>query len=363
MKRLTTKEFIKKAIEIHGNKYGYSEVVYFNTKTLIKIFCPIHGYFEQIPNIHLMGHGCPKCKGFNRTTEEFIEKAEEIHGKGRYDYSLVDYINSTTEVIIKCNKCGCTLKQDPSSHLIGKGCKKCAIKNQFLTEEEIRKRFIEVHGTKYDYSLVIYKNKRTKVKIICPIHGVFEQRPDKHFSGSGCPFCAGNNKRTIEEFIEKARATHGDKYDYSLVAYKNAKTKIIITCKKHGPFLQLPNTHLRGSGCPKCLAASKRSKGEIELCQYIKSIYPGDVQENSRDIIGKKELDVYLPELNLAFEYNGDYHHKLKEEKYPGYHVQKKKDCEKKGIKLIEILDTQWRKNKEKLKKFIKETCYNNCKS
>ena len=69
----------------------------------------------------------------------------------------------------------------------------------------------------------------------------------------------------------------------------------------------------------------------------------------------KKELDVYLPELNLAFEYNGDYHHKLKEEKYSGYHVQKKKDCEKKGIKLIEILDTQWRKNKEKLKKFIKE--------
>jgi hypothetical protein len=117
----------------------------------------------------------------------------------------------------------------------------------------------------------------------------------------------------------------------------------------------LPNTYLRGSGCTKCLAASKRSKGEIELCQYIKSIYPGKVQENSRDIIGKKELDVYLPELNLAFEYNGDYHHKLKEEKYSGYHVQKKKDCEKKGIKLIEILDTQWRKNKEKLKKFIKE--------
>lgn len=61
MKRLTTKEFIKKAIEIHGNKYGYFEVVYFNTKTLIKIFCPIHGYFEQIPNIHLMAHfySCP----------------------------------------------------------------------------------------------------------------------------------------------------------------------------------------------------------------------------------------------------------------------------------------------------------------
>ena len=232
-----------------------------------------------------------------------------------------------------------------------------------LTQEEFIKKAKVIHGNKYDYSLVIYKNKRTKVKIICPIHGVFEQRPDKHFSGSGCPFCAGNNKRTIEEFIEKARATHGDKYDYSLVAYKNAKTKIIITCKKHGPFLQLPNTHLRGSGCPKCLAASKRSKGEIELCQYIKSIYPGEVQENPRDIIGKKELDVYLPELNLAFEYNGDYHHKLKEEKYPGYHVQMKKDCEKKGIKLIEILDTQWRKNKEKLKKFIKETCYNNCKS
>lgn len=103
MKRLTTKEFIKKAIEIHGNKYGYSEVVYFNAKTLIKIFCPIHGYFEQIPNIHLTGHGCPKCKGFNRTTEEFIEKARATHGD-KYDYSLVAYKNAKTKIIITCKK-------------------------------------------------------------------------------------------------------------------------------------------------------------------------------------------------------------------------------------------------------------------
>ena len=118
----------------------------------------------------------------------------------------------------------------------------------------------------------------------------------------------------------------------------------------------MPNTHLRGSGCPKCLAASKRSKGEIELCQYIKSIYPGEVQENSRDIIGKKELDVYLPELRLAFEYDGTYWHEIHEERLPGYHDLKDSLAKEKNIELIHIKEENWINNQDETKSKIKET-------
>lgn len=87
--------------------------------------------------------------------------------------------------------------------------------------EHIIKRFKDVHGDRYDYSLVEYKNSKTKVKIICKEHGVFEQTPEKHCSKQGCPKC--NNKNvTTEEFVEKSIKKHGKKYDYKLVDYKNS---------------------------------------------------------------------------------------------------------------------------------------------
>ena len=95
-----------------------------------------------------------------------------------------------------------------------------------ITTEDFIKKAKAVHGDKYDYSLVEYKNSRIKVKIICPIHGIFEQAPGNHLLGAGCPDCSGRKRSTTEEFIQRARAIHGDKYDYSLVDYKNNKTKI-----------------------------------------------------------------------------------------------------------------------------------------
>ena len=124
-----------------------------------------------------------------------------------------------------------------------------------LTTEEFIKRAEEIHGKgKYDYSRVEYKNNYTKITIICPIHGEFEQRPNSHLSGYGCPNCSNERKRSnTEEFIRKAREVHGDKYDYSKVVYKGALIKVTIICPIHREFEQRPNDHLRGKGCAKCL--------------------------------------------------------------------------------------------------------------
>ncbi|MBP3631249.1 MAG: hypothetical protein J6J23_07215, partial [Clostridia bacterium] len=109
----------------------------------------------------------------------------------------------------------------------------------------------ETHGDKYDYSKVVYKNINTKVTIICPIHGEFEQIGMNHILGQGCPKCAGKGLNQ-DEIIEKFRGVHGDKYDYSKVEYTDMHNKVCIICPKHGEFYQTPSKHLIGQGCRKC---------------------------------------------------------------------------------------------------------------
>jgi len=140
--------------------------------------------------------------------------------------------------------------QTPGNHARGQGCPKCAGVN-LSTKDEFIKKGSKKHNNKYDYSLVKYKNNKTQVKIICPEHGIFEQRPDNHLH-NGCPMCANNILYTTGDFIEKANNVHNNRYDYSLVKYKTAHIKVKIICSEHGIFEQKPNRHLSGDGCSKC---------------------------------------------------------------------------------------------------------------
>ena len=141
------------------------------------------------------------------------------------------------------------------------------------TAEEFIKRAQAVHGDRYDYSQVDYKNSKSPVTIICPDHGPFQQQPSMHLSGQGCPVCGkdkaqqGNKttaKNAAEDFIAKARAVHGDLYDYSQVEYKTTHTKIKILCRTHGIFEQTPAHHLQGRGCPRC---SYEERGTLQKIQ------------------------------------------------------------------------------------------------
>jgi hypothetical protein len=247
--KLTVEEFIKKSKEVHGDKYDYSKLEYKNSTTKVCITCPNHGDFFQTPNNHLRGQGCSRCcGGIKSTTENFIKKAREVHGD-KYDYSKVEYKNSTTKVCIICPNHG-DFFQTPSSHLNGKGCSKCGLRT--LTTDWFIGKSIEVHGDKYDYSKVKYNGTKEKVCIICPEHREFYQTPNSHLQGKGCPRCVSTYRLSTEEFIEKSKSVHNCLYDYSKVDYKNSYTPVEIFCKIHGYFSQTPNSHLSGSGCPKC---------------------------------------------------------------------------------------------------------------
>lgn len=121
-----------------------------------------------------------------------------------------------------------------------------------LTTEDFIERAKAIHGDKYDYSKVEYKRVDKKVVIICREHGKFEQNPHEHLKGQGCSKCSGNAKKTTKDFIEKARSIHGDKYDYTKTVYKTSKKDVVIICPIHGEFPQTPNRHLAGNGCPEC---------------------------------------------------------------------------------------------------------------
>ena len=185
--------------------------------------------------------------------KKFIEKAQKRHGDN-YDYSKVEYYGSKEKVCIICSKHG-EFWQYPQDHVRGNKCPKCANENRGgkkrFTKDEFINKCKEIHGDIYDYSKVEYKNINTKVTIICPMHGEFEQIGINHILGQGCPKCAGrglNNNEIIEKFI----SIHGNTYDYSKVEYNGMHKKVCIICPEHGEFYQTPSKHILGQRCRKC---------------------------------------------------------------------------------------------------------------
>lgn len=134
-----------------------------------------------------------------------------------------------------------------------------------------------IHGDKYDYSLVDYVKSSQNVIIICPIHGEFQQTPNHHLRGSGCKQCGRvRTRNSVEDFVEKARAVHGNKYDYSKVEYTSVHNKVTIICPIHGEFQQTPHSHVTNKqGCPVCAtiqgAAKRSGKNNVAHQESVKA--------------------------------------------------------------------------------------------
>jgi len=270
--RKTTEQFIKEAIKIHDDKYDYSRVEYKNAGEKVTIICKEHGEFLQTPNSHLSKEsGCIKCAGcYKSNTEEFIKKSKEIHDD-KYDYSKVEYKNAGEKVIIICKEHGDFL-QTPNGHLNGNGCYKCGYNMSVFSNDGFINKAKEIHNDKYNYDKINYIKMNEKVIITCKEHGDFEQTPSNHITHEqGCQKCAGNYLSNAEEFIEKAKLIHNDKYDYSNINYINNHTNVTIICKEHGDFEQTPQKHLSGCGCKCCGIVTMKIKQKTDVDDFIKN--------------------------------------------------------------------------------------------
>lgn len=264
----TIDEFVSEARAIHGDKYDYSKIdkITAISKKVI-ITCPVHGDFLQRPFNHLKGEGCIRCAGKKKlTTEEFIANARAVHGD-KYDYSKTVYKNSKEKVEIICHEHG-SFFAAPNNHVTNKsGCPSCSGYKKIDTEEFL-KRAKAVHGDKYDYSKVAYKNIDTKVTIICHEHGEFSQIPYDHIKGRGCikcgiEKCASRNRHSKDTFIRRSIEKFGENLDYGKVIYINSTTDVTITCKVHGDFSRTPNEHLNSTGCPYCTGLKPITRDEF----------------------------------------------------------------------------------------------------
>lgn len=200
-----TKKFIEKAKAVHGDRYDYSKSVWKGYHKKLTIICPDHGEFEQAGGIHYRC-GCPKCNGGTKfTKDDFIKKANEVHNN-RYDYSKVNYRGIKEKIIIICPDHG-EFEQNPSNHIhLGNGCPYCSGNKKDTTLSFIEKAK-EIHGDRYDYSKVDYLKSDSHVIITCPIHGDFEQVPDYHLNhGNGCRKCSAKDsslEKKVKDFLDK----------------------------------------------------------------------------------------------------------------------------------------------------------------
>jgi hypothetical protein len=248
-------EFIALCKEANKDKnYDFSQIEYKNCKTNVKVICHEkdvfgneHGEFWIRPDHLRHGHGCPKCAHRYLTNEEWIAMAEKVHGKGTYDYSLINYPNKQKE------------------------------KGKFIC----------------------HKKDEDGIE-----HGIFEQSYGSHLSGCGCPKCKGGVKHTGEIFEKNAKKVHGDRYEYYPNEYVNAQTKIRIGCKIHGDFYQTPTAHLSGEGCPYC----KNSILEDRIQRILENndLY---FEKNAYIGLGKQSIDFYIPQKKVYIECQGEQHY------------------------------------------------------
>lgn len=300
MKKITTEIFVARSNIKHNYKYDYSKSKLINNCSKIEIICPEHGSFWQIAKNHMTGHNCPKCS---------IEKLKRIFSKSY-------------------------------------------------------KKFIEqakqIHGNKYNYDLVEYKSTHSIIKIICNIHGIFEQTAHSHLHGKGCAKCyymkmAKLQTKSKEQFIIESNKTHSNKYNYDEVEYIGTHYKVKIICPNHGPFYQVPMSHIRGIGCKKCVGyvSKKETKWLNKLKIKKRNIrLPG---------LGNLHVDGYDPKTNTVYEFYGDYWHgnpNVYDENEMNTTVKKtfgelyrktleREELIKKNYKLITI----WEKDYDELKK------------
>ena len=314
----TTEEFVEQAKSVWGDRYDFSQVDYQGANVKVKVICPEHGEFWIKPLDLLHGHGCSCCSGTRRLNNEiFKEKAEEKHGKNRYDYSLVNYINTSSKVPIICHKKDENgnehgiFYQTPRNHIAGDGCPKC-YRSFKKTVEDFEEQAARVHNGFYVYH-GDYNGNKKRIRITCPKHGDFYQTPLYHLQGHGCQKCyderRGEKTRIGKErFIERAREIHGNKYDYSKVDYVNGKTKVCIICPKHGEFWMTPEKHLNGGqGCPRC----SESHMERAVALKLDSLnIPYKREQRFKWLRSKNQmpLDFLLLGTNLAIECQGDQH-------------------------------------------------------
>ena len=264
-KKLTQEDFIRRAKEACGDSFDFSESVYRGANKLVTAKCPVHGEVTMRADAFLEGRGCKQCY-YDRKRDTVEDFIRKARSVHGDRYDYSKVVYINNDTKVRVI---CPIhgvfEVAPGDHLKGNLCPKCS-KNRVPTNEEFIAEIKGVLGDKYDYSKVQYISARHKICLICPVHGEVFVYPQQARLGTGCKWCSYERLcLTTEQFISKAKSVNGDKYDYSRTKYVNAHTPVTIICHKHGPFEIGPFKHLAGCGCQWC----SHSRGEETIASWL----------------------------------------------------------------------------------------------
>ena len=242
-----------------------------------------------------------------KRTFQFLKKAKNKHGD-TYDYSKVEYVNSYTPVELICPRHG-QFYQQPRIHVQGSGCKRCSLETRTTSRNSFLERCKKHFNKKYEYPVLKDFIRFTEfIKIVCPEHGTFTQRVNRHMAGRGCKKCGENNRAlTKEEFVKRAQGTHGDRYNYDNVKYKNIHTKVTVGCPNHGFFEVSPALHIQRTGCPKC-SVSRGHKQIRSILENFNVLFIEEYRFHDCRNAYPLPFDFYIPSENLLIEFDGIQH-------------------------------------------------------
>jgi len=347
----------------HNGKFDLSKVPEeFGIREKFEVICPEHGsFFTTWESFVRNENGCRKCR------TEFMRRLPQGNSE-KFDYSkivLPNFITLKDKVLLGCKTCGKDFEQRAQYHVGGGGCPYCS--GRLRDKEIFVQKAKAIWGDKFDFSKFEYKGAYGESTVICTRHNAeFQTRPQDIFRNNPlCPVCSKNaiilNKATMnfgEVDYYKYRAlklkhVHADKLSFveeELVKASSNKEFITITCPTHGPHRQRMGDTMKGQGCPRC--SPKNSKGQLEIQAYLASL--GVEFEVEKRVLKGKECDIFIPSLNMAFEYNGLYWHSESMGKDKRYHLNKTELAESLGIRLIQIFEDEWVYNQSLVKDKIR---------
>ena len=360
-------------------KLNFDKFEYKDLKSESIVICTEHGEFRSsYKKLKDQGnkYACPSCSKSAQMSQRYNTRNSEMaisEMKERYpnlDFSKFEYHSAKTKSIIICPEHG--EFETTYEYMIRSGrlhgCPKCVpdkLSPRKFSQEEAIENMKKVYSN-FDFSKFEYKNTKTKSIVICKTHGEFEitYADFTRAHTNPCPYCAKKQVYKPIEFLEK----RFPELNFSKFNFIDVRNKSIVICPEHGEF-EITYMALKKSmnGCSKCSMVGY-SKSEKEIVEFIKTFYDKKIIENNRNIILNEysnnylELDIYLPDIKLAIEFNGRYWHNDESiSKRVGfntaeeYHSYKSSKCKEQNIFLLHIDEHEWLDNKNNVLNNIKD--------
>lgn len=254
---------------------------------------------------------------------------------------LGDYTIQSVPILHKCIVCGEEVLKTPKHVLAGRGCKTCSSNNSRRSNQEYDEEIKDSTFSRVDS----YISANVEINHTCKVcNNTYLVRPNSVLRGHGCKFCENRVAKTTSQYIEEL----GNRDITVLGEYIGNKANILHKCNICSVKWEAnPNNVLsKESGCPECAKDLTVSKPEQELRDFIEANFSGDIVYNDRSILDGNELDIVLPDLGLAFEFNGMYWHST-EKINKNYHLNKTLGVEAVGFRLIHVFEDRWKLRKE----------------